>query len=101
MGHVSPAMTNTYSDIRRKALDQAAASLQPFVLDGLSEARRERRREKRRYVSYDSASTSSVTVVAQSEELEHKIDEIAPEIGSSGWIRTSNPPVNRRTRKQR
>ena len=29
MGHVSPAMMRTYSHIRRKALDEAAAVLEP------------------------------------------------------------------------
>ncbi len=29
MGHVSPAMMKTYSHIRRKALDEAAAALEP------------------------------------------------------------------------
>jgi hypothetical protein len=29
MGHVSPAMMRTYSHIRRKALDEAAAALEP------------------------------------------------------------------------
>jgi hypothetical protein len=29
MGHVSPAMMSPYSHIRRKALDEAAAALEP------------------------------------------------------------------------
>ena len=42
------------------------------------------------------ADTSLGTVWAQSALPDIVIDEIPKEIGSSGWIRTSNPPVNSR-----
>jgi integrase len=95
MGHVSPSMMKTYSHIRRKALDDAAKSLEPtFALE--FPKHEERPREKGRYVKHASTPTSHVTVASQSDDLDREFDEFAREIGSSGWIRTSNPPVNSR-----
>ena len=74
LGHISPAMMRTYSHIRRKALDKAAAALEPsFELEG---------------TEVTSQSTS------QSVASEGETNENPKEIGSSGWTRTSNPPVN-------
>jgi Phage integrase family len=90
IGHVSPAMMKTYSHIRRMALDKAAAVLEPAfefkkaepvppsVEDGAT----------------DEALTSQIT--SQSDDLPSDIAEILKESGSSGWTRTSNPPVNSR-----
>jgi len=41
VGHVSPAMLKTYSHIRRQALNQAAASLEPSFRTKQSEANAE------------------------------------------------------------
>ena len=76
LGHVSPAMMRTYSHIRRKTLDKAAAALEPsFELEG---------------TEVTSQSTS------QSGESEGEMSENAKENGSSGKTRTYNPPVNSR-----
>jgi hypothetical protein len=40
------------------------------------------------------AVTSHIT--SQSEDLDAEARTFAKEVGSSGWIRTSNPPVNSR-----
>ena len=94
MGHVSPSMMKTYSHIRRKALDGAAKSLEPTF--GLEFPKHEERlRERGRFVPFAAATpTSHVTVTSQSDDLDREFREIAKDIGSSGWIRTSNPPVN-------
>ena len=86
LGHVSPAMMRTYSHIRRKALDKAAAALEPsFELGGTEEQ------------SDQTAQTEVMSQSAsQSEKAEGETNENAREIGSSGWTRTSNPPVNSR-----
>jgi len=96
MGHVSPAMMKTYSHIRRKALDEAAKSLQPtFVLEFPKPEGRPRK--KGRFVAHGASSdVSHVTVTSQSDDPDNEFREIAEEFGSSGWIRTSNPPVNSR-----
>jgi len=95
MGHVSPSMMKTYSHIRRKALDEAAKSLEPtFKLE--FPKHEERPRVKGRYAPYAPARSAHVTVTAQSADLDSEIRESVPEFGSSGWTRTSNPPVNSR-----
>ena len=96
MGHVSPSMMKTYSHIRRKALDGAAKALEPtFPL--AFPAHEARPRENGRYKSFAAATpTGHVTVTSQSDDLDREFREIAKEIGSSGWTRTSNPPVNSR-----
>jgi len=76
MGHVSPAMMKTYSHVRRLALDAAAKILEPPV-------------------SLDPTEVTSQNR-SQSDRLESEIQQIASEFGSSGWTRTSNPPVNSR-----
>ena len=97
MGHVSPSMMKTYSHIRRKALDGAAKALEPtFALEFPKHEARPR--EKGRYRPFAAAAaTSHVTVASQADDLDREFREISKEIGSSGWIRTSNPPVNSRT----
>jgi integrase len=96
MGHVSPTMMKTYSHIRRKALDDAAKSLEPtFPLEFPKD--KERPRHKGRFAPFTGAiPDSDVTVASQSADLDREFREITKEIGSSGWIRTSNPPVNSR-----
>jgi len=96
MGHVSPSMMKTYSHIRRKALDAAAKSLEPtFALEFPQHA--ERPREKGRFAAVSAAAAPShVTNTSQSDDLDREVHEITRKFGSSGWIRTSNPPVNSR-----
>ena len=91
LGHVSPSMMKTYSHVRRKALDAAAAVLEPVVTD--EEAPEEPREE-----ASPEAVTSQVT--SQSAEEHGEGDEIINENGSSAWIRTSNPPVNSRNKRR-
>ena len=90
MGHVSPAMMKTYSHIRRKALDEAAAALEPSFELTFPKHEGVRSRKKDRAQPVVSQS------VSQSPDLATEAREISKEVGSSGWIRTSNPPVNSR-----
>ena len=92
MGHVSPMMMKTYSHIRRTALDEAALALEPsFKLKFPKHLGvRSRKRDRATVTSPTSQFTS------QSGKLEQEASEFIKEIGSSGWIRTSNPPVNSR-----
>ena len=86
MGHVSQAMMKTYSHVRRKALNEAAHVLEPTFQCPLSVSEAPK--------TYPSPSTAQST--AQSASVEREIAQLSKEIGSSGWIRTSNPPVNSR-----
>ena len=89
MGHVSPAMMKTYSHIRREALDEAADSLEPPFdfpasdTDAGDPAR-------------DSGGPVTSQFTSQSGVLDHEASQLLKESGSSGWTRTSNPPVNSR-----
>ncbi len=86
LGHVSPDMMKTYSHIRRKALDEAAAALEPsFTLE-------------RDDVHADQADETQVMSqsTSQSGRAGVAADENAKENGSSGKTRTYNPPVNSR-----
>ena len=72
------------------ALDEAAAVLEPtfeFNKAAASEVAVEGE-------AADEAVTSQST--SQSDDLPSEVAEILKEVGSSGWIRTSNPPVNSR-----
>jgi integrase len=90
IGHVSPQMMKTYSHIRRVALDEAAAVLEPtFEFNNASPAH-----DAVEGGATDETATSQST--SQSGDLPSDIAEILKESGSSGWIRTSNPPVNSR-----
>ena len=91
MGHVSPAMMKTYSHIRRKALDEAAATLEPTFEFPATNTGGSPQSENEPDLD---PVTSQVT--SQSDDLPSDIAEILKESGSSGWTRTSNPPVNRR-----
>ena len=102
MGHVSPAMMRTYSHIRRKALDKAAAALEPSFK--LKFPRHPRALKPALHVDEDNAKkpTSHETCdrlmsqfTSQWDDLKKEIRENAKGFGSSGWTRTSNPPVNR------
>ncbi len=79
-------MMKTYSHIRRQALDQAAAALEPpFKLEPLP---------LERIKAPSDLATSQST--SQSPDLAREARDFLKEVGSSGWIRTSNPPVNSR-----
>jgi hypothetical protein len=79
------------SHVRRLALDQAAAVLEPtFDFKG------GRSEEQQTTAAEESAETPTSQVTSQSDDLDAELSEILKEGGSSGWIRTSNPPVNRR-----
>jgi integrase len=90
LGHVSPQMMKTYSHIRRKALDEAAS-----VLEAPDIAAWQTREADS--ASGDSAKPVTSQSTSQSDNFDAEAAEFLKEIGSSGWIRTSNPPVNRLT----
>jgi integrase len=92
VGHVAPEMMKTYSHIRRQALNQAADALEPAVP-----------------VTRPSAPTPAVITkraiqpqrvmshgTSQNADRRGRIRELSRKSGSSGWTRTSNPPVNSR-----
>ncbi len=91
MGHVSPAMMKTYSHVRRHALDQAAAALEPTFPFRPIEAEGDEE-----HVSEPVTPHAASQFASQSGEREPSELEIVKESGSSGWTRTSNPPVNSR-----
>ena len=80
-GHVSPAMMAVYSHVRRKALEPDAVV--PPGPAPVAEAAIE-----------DSGVMSHVT--SQETPRQRNVIEFPRKIGSSGWTRTSNPPVNSR-----
>ncbi|MEO7891879.1 MAG: tyrosine-type recombinase/integrase [Vicinamibacterales bacterium] len=84
MGHVSPSMMKTYSHVRRQALDQAAAALEPAFTLTFPEHEGLRSRKKDR----DPAVTSQST--AQSPLAELESGDKSKEFGSSGWIRAES-----------
>jgi len=89
MGHVSPAMMRTYSHIRRKALDEAAAALEPTFKLVFP------RHKPKQPTSHERCDRLMSQFTSQWDDLKKEIRENAKGVGSSGWTRTSNPPVNR------
>jgi hypothetical protein len=79
-------MMKTYSHIRRKALDEAASVLEAPDIASWNHSDSGR----------DLAAPVTSQATSQWEDLDPEVQEILKEIGSSGWIRTSNPPVNSR-----
>ena len=94
LGHVSPAMMKTYSHIRRKALDGAAAALEPVTVEQPTENAQPAVVESDVPVAEPISVTSQPT--SQETEIPKELIDFPKEIGSSGWTRTSNPPVNSR-----
>jgi hypothetical protein len=91
VGHVAPEMMKTYSHIRRQALNAAAAALEPPKPPTPATPPTESpNSETPQPAAVMSQSTS------QSASSAGRVLKFARKIGSSGWIRTSNPPVNRR-----
>ena len=84
-GHVSPAMMAVYSHVRRKALDEAAKALEPDATGRRQEVTTEA-------PVHDQRVTSQVT--SQPTSARRNVIEFPRNSGSSGWARTSNPPVN-------
>jgi integrase len=88
MGHVSPAMMRTYSHIRRKALDEAAAALEPsFTLTFPPH-------KAKKPATHERCDRLMSQFTSQWDDLKSEIRENLRKSGSSGWTRTSNPPVN-------
>ena len=82
---MAPEMMKTYSHIRRQALNQAADALEPTA-PMIASAKAPRARRPARVMSHAMSQTGDRTAA--------KVVEFPKEVGSSGWIRTSNPPVN-------
>jgi Phage integrase family len=90
MGHVSPVMMRTYSHIRRKALDEAAAALEPTFK--LKFPRHPRRLKPALYVEKAKKPTSHETCdrvmsqfTSQWDDLKKEIRENAKRFGSPHW----------------
>jgi integrase len=100
-GHVSPGMMAVYSHVRRKALDEAAKALEPEaapMTQPTSDAADAERPLATKYRRGDSGVMSHVT--SQHVPSRHKVIDFPKKSGSSGWTRTSNPPVNRRNQRR-
>jgi hypothetical protein len=80
---------HTYSHIRRQALNAAAAALEPPKPPTPADPPTEP-------PSGETALTEAVMsqTTSQSAVSAGRVLKFARKIGSSGWIRTSNPPVN-------
>ena len=90
VGHVAPEMMKTYSHIRREALNQAAAALEPTAATPsatppANTATTPTRTPSTRIMSQ---STSQLT------DRGGRVLRFPKKNGSSGWTRTNNPPVN-------
>jgi hypothetical protein len=84
-------MMKTYSHIRRQALNQAADALEPNApASPIPPASK---------VAAAAVPTPAKKVMShstsQNTNRRGRVVKFAKRIGSSGWIRTSNPPVNR------
>ena len=80
----------TYSHIRRKALEEAASVLEAPDIASWQKPNLKPATDEDRPESVTSQSAS------QSHNFEAETAKILKKSGSSGWIRTSNPPVNSR-----
>ena len=90
VGHVAPEMMKTYSHIRRLALNQAADALEPTTAVNPAPlttppAIATPRVPPQRVMSHGTS---------QNARRGGRVLRFAKGNGSSGWIRTSNPPVN-------
>ena len=94
IGHISPAMMKTPSHIRRLALDEAAGVPEPtFEFSPPSATKPDSSAET---VSHEADNEVTSQSTSQSDDLDEELLEFVKEVGSSGWTRTSNPPVNSR-----
>ncbi len=92
VGHVAPEMMKTYSHIRRQALNVAASALEPSKTPTPPDPPA---------TEPSTGDTPQVNAVmsqttSQSASRPGRVLKFPKAIGSSGWIRTSNPPVNSR-----
>jgi integrase len=93
VGHVAPQMMKTYSHIRREALNQAAAALEPSGSAPITPTSPTQPRPTTANTPMPTAMSQPMT---QPPVSTAQIVEFPKKNGSSGWIRTSNPPVNSR-----
>ena len=103
MGHVSPAMMRTYSHIRRKALDEAAAALEPSFKLKFPRHRRGRRLKPaldvgrisvdkaKKQTPHETCDRVMSQFTSQWDDLKKQIRENAKGFGSSGWTRSRSP----------
>ena len=85
---------STKADQVQKAMDGAALTLEPTFELFPSKPRVGDAPSVEADVTVTEAVTSHIA--SQSEDLDAEAAEFSKEFGSSGWIRTSNPPVNSR-----
>ncbi len=93
VGHVAPEMMKTYSHIRREALNQAAAALEPSK-PTKPEAQQPAPATTTPTGAPDPRVMSQPT--SQKRIARGRLIDFPRKSGSSGWIRTNNPPVNSR-----
>jgi hypothetical protein len=91
VGHVAPEMMKTYSHIRRQALNQAAAALEPTQSAAPGPVT-----TPPEAASVAASQEKSVMSQPTSQNADRggRVLKFAKKSGSSGWTRTSNPPVN-------
>ncbi len=88
VGHVAPEMMKTYSHIRRQALNEAAAALEPTASQSAPPPPAVTDSDRDRRATSHSTSQNDVSV--------GRVLRFVRKVGSSGRIRTYNPPVNSR-----
>ena len=91
----------TYSHIRRKALDEAAAALEPSFKLRFPRHKRGLKlplceSDVKEPTPHGTCDRLMSQFTSQWDDLKKEIRENAKGFGSSGWTRTSNPPVNSR-----
>lgn len=103
VGHVAPEMMKTYSHIRREALNQAAAALEPTksasppsTPPATGQPPQTTPSEPLVTAAPETSPAAMSQFTSQSASLRGRVIDFPKKIGSSGWIRTSNPPVNSR-----
>jgi integrase len=95
VGHVAPEMMKTYSHIRREALNTAAAALEPSSQGPAAPTPPPAPATTAVETPVTESGVMSQST-SQSDVSKGRVIEFPRKIGSSGWIRTSNPPVNSR-----
>jgi hypothetical protein len=91
VGHIAPEMMKTYSHIRREALNQAAAAFEPS-----KPIAPEPQQPAPATASAAQEKRVMSQPVSQKRVARGRVLDFPKKNGSSGWIRTSNPPVNSR-----